>query len=125
MTINKCKICEHYNFSKEECSFCKFEYANDLYWNDDDEWDILNLDDDIEWSHLQIMYRLKAKRIDCLFADIWFDNNLAYILGAKANVHRVAEVLGVHEEVIYDGGENPILIINLFQEKYLRGLIND
>lgn len=121
MKINKCKICEHYDFNKEKCSFCKFEYATDLYWNDDDKWDILNLDDDIEWSHLQIMYRLKAKNIECLFADIWYDNNLAYILGAKADVNRVAEVLGVHEEVIYDAGENPILIINLFQEKYLRG----
>ena len=121
MNFNKCKICEKYDFEKEQCSFCKFEYAEDLYWNDDSQWDILKMDDDIEWSHLQIMYRLKAKNIDCLYTDIWFDNKLAYILGAKASGKDVAQALGVHEEVVYDGGENPILIINLFQEKYLRG----
>ena len=120
MVFNKCEICKKYNFNEEICSLCDFSFDESLSWNNDD-WDILKMDDDIEWGHLQIMYRLKSKNIDCLFADIWWDNNLAYILGAKASAKDVAQALGVHEEVVYDGGENPILIINLFQEKYLRG----
>ena len=121
----RCELCKKYDFSKENCSICDFEFDEKLYWNDDKEWDILNLDDDYEWGHLQIMYRLKSKNIECLNTDIWWDNNLAYIIGAKANVEKVAMALGVHQEVIYDAGEIPLLIINLFQEKYLRGLIND
>lgn len=120
-----CEICKKYDFNKEKCSICEFEFDKELYWNDDKEWDILNLDDDYEWSHLQIMYRLKSKNIECLSADIWWDNNLAYIVGAKASAQKVAHVLKVHEEVVYDAGEMPLLLINLFQEKYLRGLIND
>lgn len=120
MVFNRCEICKKYNFNEKVCSLCDFSFDESLSWNNDD-WDILKMDDDVEWSHLQIMYRLKSKNIECLFADIWWDNNLAYILGAKARGKDVAQALGVHEEVVYDGGENPILIINLFQEKYLRG----
>lgn len=120
-----CEVCKKYDFNKSKCSICEFDFDEKLYWNDDKEWDILNLDDDYEWGHLQIMYRLKSKNIDCLNTDIWWDNNLAYIIGAKASVKEVAMALGVHQEVIYDAGEFPLLIINLFQEKYLRGLIND
>ena len=62
-----------------------------------DEWNILHLDDNVEWSHHQIMYRLKSKNIECLAADIWWDNNLAYIIGAKARTERVKMELGVND----------------------------
>lgn len=119
----KCEICKKYNFNSDECNLCDFEYDGELYWNNDDEWNILELDDDYEWSHLQIQYRLKSKGIECLCADIWFDNNMAYVLGAKASKERVANALGVHDKVIYDDFEHGLMIINLFQEKYIRKLL--
>lgn len=119
----KCKICNKYNFNTDECSLCDFEFSDELYWNNDDEWDILNLDDDYEWSYLQIQYRLKSKNIECLFADMWTDENMAYIIGVMGNKSSVAEALGVHEEVIYDVPDKGIMLINLFQEKYIRGVL--
>lgn len=118
-----CKSCKKYNFNEEKCSLCDFEFDGELYWNDDDKWDILNLDHDYEWGHLQIMYRLESKGIECLKTDIWVDNNIAYIIGAKADTDNIASALGVHKEVVYDAGEIPLVIINLFQEKFLRGLL--
>ena len=114
----KCEICN--NYTNGECKFCNFEYHR---WYHSDDWNILNLDDDYEWSHLQIQYRLKAKNIDCLSADIWWDNNLAYIIGAKAHKEAVADALGVNRECVYDNSEMGLMILNLFQEKFLRGLI--
>ena len=75
----------------------------------------------MEWSHLQLQYRLQTKNIECLFADIWSDNNIAFIIGCKANSSRVANALNIHEEAIYDDFEHSFMIINLFMEKYLRG----
>lgn len=115
----KCEICTH--SINGHCEYCKFEYDEDYNPFKTDNWDILNLNDDVEWSHLQIQYRLWSKGIECLMADIWWDNNLAYLIGVKASRRDVADALNVHEEVVYDVGEMPLLIINLFQEKYLRG----
>ena len=119
----KCKICTNYNFVDEVCCNCEFEFDEDLYWNNDEKWDILELDDDYEWSHLQIMYRLMSKNIECLTADIWWDGDLAYVVGANKSTHDVAEALGVHKEVVYDAGLKPLYIINLFKEKWLRGVL--
>ena len=121
----KCTFCKKYDFNKENCSQCEFEFDEDLYWNNDDKWDIFKIDDDYEWGHLQIQYRLKSKGIECLYADVWFDNNMAYILGAKANAYKVAQALKIKEECIYDDFEHGFMIINLFQEKYIRGLLDD
>ena len=115
----KCHICSNYLHGIDRCKYCSFEYDDTLPWTND-EWDILDMDDDAEWSHLQIMYRLKAKGIECLYADIWYKNNLAIIVGAKADSETVAMALGVNPEVVYDAGDLPLLIINLFQEKCLR-----
>lgn len=122
--MEKCKICENYLMGKEECKFCQFEYAKDLPWTNDDKWDILNLDDDIEWSHLQILYRLNAKGVDCLKADIWTDNNMAYLFLADTNPDKIADALGIHKEVVYNQDFEGLVIINLFQEKYLRGMLD-
>ena len=121
----KCKICTNYDFIDEKCCNCEFEFDEDLYWNNDEKWDILELDDDYEWSHLQIMYRLKSKNIECITADIWWDNDLAIIIGADKSVESVAEALGVSDDVVYDAGLKPLYIINLFKEKWLRGYFND
>lgn len=102
---------------RKECDYCNFEY---LEWYIKDDWDILSLNDDYEWSHLQIQYRLKAKGIDCLTADIWCDKNIAYIVGAKAHSDEVAKALGIHQECVYDDSEKGFMILNLFQEKFIR-----
>ena len=120
----KCKFCTKYDYLAEDCSLCQFEYDEELPWTKDDHWDILNLNDDIEWSHLQIQYRLKSKNIDCLHADIWFDNDVAFIIGAKANEERIAEALGLHKQAVYMEHESGLCILNLFKEKYLRGLLD-
>lgn len=121
MMMKKCNICSNFLHGIDRCKFCNFEFDESLPWTDDNEWDIFKLDfDEGEWPHLQLMYRLKAKGIDCLFADIWGGKELAYIIGAKDGHKKVAAALGVRPEVVYDAGEMPLLIINLFQEKILR-----
>ena len=120
----KCNICKNYLAGEEECKFCQFEYDEDLPWTNDDKWDIFNLDDDYEWAHLQILYRLHAKGINCLRADIWTDNNMAYLFLSDTNSNKIANALGVHEEVVYNQDFEGLVIINLFQEKYLRGMLD-
>lgn len=119
--MSRCGFCKNYNYHSKECNFCSFEYEEAFHLESDD-WSIFGLDDDLEWSHLQIMYRLKAKGIECLSADIWFDENLAIVIGADASAVDVANALNVSEKVVYDVGLKPLYIINLFEEKYLRGM---
>ena len=117
----KCSFCKNYDMINKQCKDCNFEYDDDFRLESDD-WSIFDLDDDLEWSHLQIQYRLKAKGIDCLYADIWYDNNLAYIIGAKGEKQSIARALNVNQECVYDTVEYGLIIINLFMEKYLRGI---
>ena len=121
MVLNRCRVCKNLNPNTEKCNFCNFEY-NEIFKLESDDWDIFGLDDELEWSHLQIMYRLKAEGIECLSADIWFDENLAIVIGADASKGDVASALNVNEKVVYDLGVKPLYIINLFEEKYLRGM---
>ena len=88
------------------------------------KFDILNLDDDIEWSHIQLLKYLNENGIECVFADMWTDDNIAWLVGCNTNNRRLAKVLGVHEECIYNHMDQCFVIINLFQEKYLRGLLD-
>lgn len=120
----KCNICKNYLAGEEECKFCQFEYDENLPWTNDDEWDILNIDDDVEWAHFQILYRLNAKGIDCMKADIWYDNDLAYLFLVDTDEERIAEALGVHQEVVFIQELEAFVIINLFKEKYLRGMLD-
>lgn len=115
----RCNICDNYLRGLEQCKFCSFEWATEPPWMGDD-WDILDMNPEEEWEHLQIQYRLKAKGIECLTADIWWDENLAIVIGAKATPNKVAEALGVDEDVIYDDSERGWMILNLYQEKCLR-----
>ena len=116
----KCHICSNFFHGIGQCKYCHFEFDDSLPWTNDYDWDIFEIDDDVEWSHLQLQYRLKSKGIDCLEADIWFDNNMGYIIGAKASPIDVANALKIHKEVVYDDRERGWLLINLFQEKFLR-----
>ena len=115
----KCHICSNYLQGIQRCKYCSFEFDDDLPWTND-EWDILDMDDDAEWSHLQIMYRLKAKGIECLYTDIWADDNLAIIIGAKASSDDISRALGVDKASVYDAGELPLIVVNLYQEKIIR-----
>lgn len=123
MFQNKCRVCNNYLNGLERCKFCSFEWAEEYPPCNDDEWDILDLDYDIEWGHLQLIDRLFYKGIDCLSADIWWDNNLAIIIGCKASKSKVANALHISEKIIYDDMEHGLMILNLFQEKYLRGML--
>ena len=123
--IDKCRVCDNYLAGVDTCKFCHFEWRREYPPTNDGEWDILDLNDDIEWSHHQILDRLHYKKIECLRADIWWDYNMAYLINVKADTSKVAMALGIHEEVIYNDFENGLMILNLFQEKYLRGELCD
>lgn len=86
------------------------------------DWDILNLNEEDGWEHKQILYRLWDKNIECLTADIWFDNNVAYILGCFEPDYKIAQALNIHSDCVYAGTESGIVILNLYQEKDLRKL---
>ena len=85
------------------------------------EWDILHLNEEDGWEHEQIRDRLHLKGIDCYSADIWFGNDMAFLIGVDPwKSDKVAKVLGLHREVIYTDGEHQFMILNLYQEKDLR-----
>ena len=123
--IEKCRVCENYMRGLDTCKFCSFEWAKEYPPTIDTPYDIFEMDDDIEWSHLQLLDRLHYKGIECLFADLWMDNNIAYLIGVHADKSRVADALHISEEVIYSDLDKGFMIINLFQEKYLRGMLDD
>ena len=118
----KCRMCVNYFEKLDTCKYCHFEY-DESYKSDD--WDILNLNDEDGWTHHQIRDRLFAKGVECLKVDIWTDNNVAYLIGCNGKDDALARILNVHEEVIYNDYEQGWIIINLFQEKYLRGLLDE
>lgn len=120
---DKCSTCVNYLQGIDRCKYCNYEYGKTIPLESDQEWDILKLDDEIEWSFLQIQYYLKSKGIDCLQVINWFDDNIVILIGAKAYPEKIARVLKVHKEVISSDGEIGIMVINLYHEKHLRGLI--
>ena len=123
----KCEWCANYIESLDTCKFCSFEYEESVI---KDDWDILNLKEEDGWEHKQILNRLHSKGIDCSSADIcidcssadiWYGNTIAYLQGCDASTSEIANVLGLHEESIYNDYEHSLIILNLFQEKWLRG----
>ena len=124
--MDKCRYCENYMTGVERCKYCHFEYCKDKYFQSikSDDWDIFNLDEN-EWEHLQILDRLYSKDIQCYQADIWWDNNMAYLLGCRASTDTIAKALNLHPEVVYNDGEEDFVLLNLFQEKYLRGMLDE
>ena len=113
----RCDFCANFLNELDRCKFCHFEYE-EFYTRDD--WDIMNLDDDVEWGHIQILNRLRSKGIDCYSADVWWDDNVAYLVGCKANNQELAGVLGVDERCIYNDYEHMFIILNLHMEKAIR-----
>ena len=117
----KCRMCVNYFEKLDTCKYCHFEYDRDYCKSDD--WDILKLKDEDGWTHHQIRDRLYSKGIECLFVDIWIDDDVAWIIGCNAENYKLADVLNIHEESIYNDYEHGFIILNLFKEKYLRGYI--
>lgn len=128
MMRNKCRMCVHYKYDPTvaysdtgfySCEYCNFEYDETLPY-DNDDWDIFELDDDFEWSHLQILDRLDRKGVPCIAVDIWIDNNLAILTGCNAHQHKIASALNIHEDCIYIVGDTTMVVINLYMEKCIR-----
>lgn len=118
----KCDSCINFMTGVDRCKFCHWEFDPGYNpWNKDD-WDIFSInDDEEEWSHIQLLKRLRSNNIDCLFVDIWCDNNLAYIIGCVDNSEKIANVLNIHKDVIYLANDNAgLVILNLYQEKCIR-----
>lgn len=115
-----CKTCVSYDKDEGCCIFCK-GYDPDMKV---DDWDIFNLDEN-EWEHIQVQNRLHDKGIECLFVDMWTNDNIAWIFGANTTSERIALALNIREDSVYYDYEHGLVILNLFQEKYLRGMLND
>ena len=116
----KCEFCNNYLEELKRCKFCSFEFNEKYEFFKSDDWDIMNLKEEDGWEHTQILDRLRLKNIDCYKADIWFDNNMAYLVGCHESSDRIADVLGLHKDVVYNDFENGIILLNLFQEKCIR-----
>lgn len=116
----KCHICDNYLHGIERCKYCSFEYDDDLPWTNDVDWDIFDIDDDVEWSFLQIQYRLKSKDIDCLQVINWFDDNVIVLIGCNAYADRIARALGVDKECMVQDLDIGVTVVNLFKEKVIR-----
>ena len=122
--IEKCRVCENYLRGLDTCKYCSFEWSKDYPPTQLYGWDILAINEDgYEYAHFQILDRLHFKGIECVSADIWCDGNTGFLLGCNASPERVAEALGMHSEAVYGNLDNGLVVLNLFQEKYLRGLI--
>lgn len=118
---SKCRFCENYLTKLDRCKFCHFEKDKDYNPFVKDNWDIMSLNAEDGWEHKQIIDRLHSQGIDCYSADIWFDNNMAFLMGVDPSKRdKVARVLKLHNEVIYVDGEHQFMILNLYQEKDLR-----
>ena len=115
-----CKFCTNYMVELDRCKYCHFEFDEDYNPCKSDDWDILNLDMNGDWWHNQIKDRLHLKGIDCYEADIWIDK-MAYLIGCHEDTSTLADVLNMHEEAIYNQTEHGFVILNLYQEKQLRG----
>lgn len=86
------------------------------------DFNIFELDDDVEWSHIQIRDHLWEQGVECIFVDMWVDD-MAFILGCNSKEYEIAKALNLHEESIYFDYEHSLVILNLYQEKHLRGLL--
>ena len=113
----KCNYCANYMEELDTCKFCSFEYHEPLVR---DDWDILSLKEEDGWEHLQIRDRLHSQGIDCYGADIWYGLNMAYLVGCYCDSSRLAEVLGMHEDAIWNSYAHGFVILNLYQERCLR-----
>jgi hypothetical protein len=56
--------------------------------------------------------------------DIWF-YDIAFIIGCNESKDKIARALNMHKESVYVDDLHGFIILNLFQEKYLRGLLDE
>lgn len=117
-----CSLCKNYNEELDDCKLCDYEFDQEKFLESKkNDFDILNLDPDEGWEHVQIMDQLNKHKIDHYRADMWVDDNIAYIFGCKeTDNQKIAKVLGIHVECVYNDYENMLVILNLFQEKIIR-----
>lgn len=121
-----CRFCNNYMSELDRCKFCSFDANEDYdFFTSNDKWDILNLKEEDGWEHIQILDRLRLNGVECIAADIWFDDNMAYLIGCKGKTKKVAQILGIHERCIYIDYDKDFMLINLFQEKFLRGYYDE
>ena len=120
----QCEFCKYFLDERNICNYCNFEYDEKYNPFDKDyNWDIFDLKEEDDWEHIQILKRLHSRNVDCIFVDIWFGDNTAVLIGCFENPKVVAEVLNLHEESVYGNTDNGLIVLNLFQEKYIRGMI--
>jgi len=115
-----CKFCQNYLSELDRCKFCHFEFDESYDPYKSDDWDILNLKEEDGWEHIQLLDRLHLMGVDCYRADMWFDDNLAVLIGCLADSRTISRVLNINEEVIYRLDECGNIVLNLYQEKCLR-----
>lgn len=118
--ISKCKSCNNFLTKLERCKFCHFDLkerrSNDKFFN------LLSLDDG-EKLKFQIISHLYNKGIECLYVDVCSENNLVLLIGIDESKSKIAKTLGIHKDVIYQDSKHNLVMLNLFQEKFLRGLL--
>ena len=121
-----CDYCTNYLSELDTCKYCSFESDDEKIRNQihkANHFNIFELNDDEEWSHIQILNHLHNQGIECLFVDIWTNDNIAWIIGCTSPIEHIARALGIHKECIYPDWDHGMIILNLFQEKYLRGML--
>lgn len=106
----------------DSCKFCHFEY-DERYRGV--PWTIMDLDWDECEPHYEILCRLWANKIKCLYADIYPNNTIAFLIGCYENTNKIARVLGLDKECVYGNNETGIVILNLFQQRYLWGELDE
>lgn len=116
----KCKFCSNYMGELDTCKFCHFEFDEDSDYYVSDDWDILNLPEENGWEHIQILDRLHLNGIECFSADIWFDNDMAYLTGCFEHTDKIAKVLGLNRESVYNDVDCGLVLLNLYKEKMIR-----
>lgn len=118
-----CKTCKNHMSQLDSCKFCHYEFDEHKYYEVKSEkthFDILHMPEDDGWWHHQIMDQLHHCGIEHYFADIWNDN-MAFIFGCNSTSEKIASALGLHTECVYNDYEHRLVILNLFQEKIIRG----
>lgn len=114
--MDKCKYCANHLSELDTCKYCSFEYDSNIVR---DDWDIFKLNWELD-IHKDILYRLWSKGIECVHADIWYDNHTAYLLGCFASPSAIADALNLHNDVVYGNLDNGLVVLNLYKELDIR-----
>lgn len=87
------------------------------------DWDILNLDEEGDWEHFQILDRLHEEGVECYFADIWLDD-IVILSGcdprSRDGAYTIANALNIPERCVYADYQHAFFVINLYELKAIR-----